>query len=116
MGRRAIPRAAACICSNGPSCPAVDERPTLVERWAELRALREQVTEAIEPLRREKVVGSSLEAEVDGAGRARARGLPDADLAELFITAAVTRGDGDEVTVTRTDDTNAAAAGGICPK
>src|SRR5205085_2512393 len=31
-------------------------------KWAELRALRQQVTEAIEPLRREKVLGSSLEA------------------------------------------------------
>ncbi len=41
-------------------------------RWAELRELRTQVTEAIEPLRRDKVIGSSLEAEVT---------LPEADLA-----------------------------------
>ncbi|MBO0750218.1 MAG: class I tRNA ligase family protein, partial [Porphyrobacter sp.] len=32
-------------------------------KWAELRALRQQVTEAIEPLRRDKLVRSSLEAE-----------------------------------------------------
>jgi isoleucyl-tRNA synthetase len=57
-------------------------------RWAELRALRAQVTEAIEPLRRDKVVGSSLEAEVT---------VPNAEdptfLAELFISSTVQRGD-----------------------
>jgi len=57
-------------------------------RWAELRALRERVTEQIEPLRREKVVGSSLEAEVT---------VPSSEdpalLAELFITSTVHEGD-----------------------
>jgi isoleucyl-tRNA synthetase len=36
-----------------------------VEKWEALRLLRTQVTEAIEPLRREKVIGSSLEVEVE---------------------------------------------------
>jgi len=58
------------------------------ERWRKLRALRTQVTEAIEPLRRDKVVGSSLEAEV---------WVPsDEDpalLEELFITSTVRKGD-----------------------
>jgi isoleucyl-tRNA synthetase len=53
-------------------------------RWSSLRELRASVTEAIEPLRRDKTVGSSLEIEV---------GLPegdfDTDLAELFITGPV---------------------------
>ena len=53
-----------------------------------LRALRTQVTERIEPLRRDKVVGSSLEAEV---------WVPsdeDAELLEeLFITSTVRNGD-----------------------
>jgi isoleucyl-tRNA synthetase len=53
------------------------------------------VTEAIEPLRRDKIVGSSLQVEVQ---------LPEADLspdlAELFITAQVTKGD--RLTVTKT--------------
>jgi isoleucyl-tRNA synthetase len=58
-------------------------------KWAQLRELRSTVTESIEPLRREKVVGSSLEAEVT---------LPElpvsADvLAELFITSTVHEGD-----------------------
>jgi len=65
-------------------------------KWARLRELRTQVTEAIEPLRRDKVIGSSLEAEVT---------LPDlhasADaLAELFIVSAVHSGQ--ELRVTKT--------------
>jgi isoleucyl-tRNA synthetase len=65
------------------------EDTALEARWAELRSLRESVTEAIEPLRREKVIGSSLEAEVTVAS--------DADpvlLAELFIVSSVRQGDG----------------------
>ncbi len=59
-------------------------------KWAGLRELRAAVTEAIEPLRRDKIIGSSLEAEVT---------LPDLpaspeDLAELFIVSAVHKGDG----------------------
>jgi isoleucyl-tRNA synthetase len=65
-------------------------RPIEVDaaRWAELRALRTQTTEAIEPLRREKVLGSSLEAEVTVPS--------DADpalLQELFISSTVHVGD-----------------------
>jgi isoleucyl-tRNA synthetase len=57
-------------------------------KWTALRELRMQVTEAIEPLRREKVIGSSLEAEVTLSE------LPvSADqLAELFIVSAVKKG------------------------
>ncbi|MFT3977690.1 MAG: isoleucine--tRNA ligase [Sphingomonas bacterium] len=66
-------------------------------RWLAVRSLRERVTEAIEPLRREKIVRSSLEAEVTVPD------MPlDADaLAEAFIVARVAPGD--EVTVARTD-------------
>jgi isoleucyl-tRNA synthetase len=58
-------------------------------QWKQLRELRSTVTEAIEPMRRDKVIGSSLEAEVT---------IPDlpapADfLAELFIVSAVHRGE-----------------------
>ena len=67
------------------------------QRWLEVRRLRERVTEAIEPLRREKTVRSSLEAEVT---------VPElplgADaLAEAFIVAKVSTGD--NVAVKRTD-------------
>jgi isoleucyl-tRNA synthetase len=47
--------------------PIVDHRwldPSLGVRWAGIRSSRDQVNEAIEPLRREKVVRSSLEADV----------------------------------------------------
>jgi isoleucyl-tRNA synthetase len=75
-----------------PEVPAVDADDA---KWIALRALRTQVTEAIEPLRRDKLIGSSLEAEV---------AVPsDADpelLAELFITSTVRKGD--EITVTKT--------------
>jgi isoleucyl-tRNA synthetase len=71
-------------------------------KWAGLRALRQQVTEAIEPLRREKVVRSSLEAEVTVPGDVVPAGFSDADLAELFISAAVGRGGA--IAVRRTDD------------
>ncbi|MCL6742103.1 isoleucine--tRNA ligase [Sphingomonas sp. RB56-2] len=65
----------------------------LFAKWSELRSLREQVTEAIEPLRRDKVIGSSLEAQVTVPS--------DADpalLAELFIVSSVKRGDALAVT------------------
>jgi isoleucyl-tRNA synthetase len=65
------------------------EDPSLETRWAVLRELRESVTEAIEPLRRDKVIGSSLEAEVTVASDAHP-GL----LAELFIVSSVKPGDG----------------------
>jgi isoleucyl-tRNA synthetase len=68
-----------------PEMPAVEAEDSA---WAELRALRTQVTEAIEPLRRDKVLGSSLEAEVTVPSAAD----PDF-LAELFITSTVRHGD-----------------------
>jgi isoleucyl-tRNA synthetase len=58
------------------------------ERWRKLRELRAAVTERIEPLRRDKVVGSSLEAEVWVPN-----GADPAFLAELFITSTVHEGD-----------------------
>jgi isoleucyl-tRNA synthetase len=68
-----------------PVVPPVDADEA---RWSALRELRAQVTERIEPLRRDKIVGSSLEAEV---------WVPsDEDpevLAELFITSTVNEGD-----------------------
>ncbi|WP_296679346.1 isoleucine--tRNA ligase [Novosphingobium sp.] len=57
-------------------------------KWEALRAARAAVNEQIEPLRRDKVIGSSLEAAVTYAGDAS-----DVDLAELFIVSSVTRGD-----------------------
>ncbi len=70
----------------------------LTADWAKVRALRERVTEAIEPYRREKTIRSSLEADVTVPELP----LPADALAELFIVASVTQADGD-VTVSRTD-------------
>ncbi len=82
--------------------PEVPAAQADLARWEALRALRQQVTEAIEPLRREKIVGSSLAAEVTVPDDA-----PDAEhpkfLAELFITATVTRGQGAGVAVAPTE-------------
>ncbi len=79
--------------------PAEWQDAGLAERFAALRGLRQTVTEAIEPLRRDKVIGSSLQAEVTVPADA-----PEADLAELFITASVTRGQGDSVSIVPTTD------------
>ena len=73
-------------------------------KWDRLRALREDVMEAIEPLRREKVIRSGLEADVIVPADAVPEGFSDDDLAELFITASVTRSDSADVTVTRTSE------------
>jgi isoleucyl-tRNA synthetase len=73
-------------------------------KWSDLRALRQQVTEAIEPLRREKRVRSSLEAEVVVPEGAVPEGVGDALLAELFISGPVSRGGDDSVAVRASDD------------
>ena len=84
--------------------PSVPQVPADAAKWEALRALRERVTEAIEPLRREKVIRSSNEASVTVPASAVPAGVTDAQLAELFITGTVTRGDGDEVIVTKSSD------------
>ncbi|MEP6101595.1 isoleucine--tRNA ligase [Parasphingorhabdus sp.] len=83
--------------------PEVDARWTdadLAGKWQQIRDAREQVTEAIEPLRREKTIRSSLEAEVIYP----MTDLPiDSDeFAELAIVARIT--DGADIAVTKTDN------------
>jgi isoleucyl-tRNA synthetase len=75
-----------------------------MEKWATLRGLRQQVTEAIEPLRRDKLVRSSLEAEVVVPASAVPEGVSDDLLAELFISGAVSRGTDDRVGVHASDE------------
>jgi isoleucyl-tRNA synthetase len=67
-------------------------------KWAGLRELRTRVTEAIEPLRRDKVLGSSLEADVTLPELP----APAEELAELFIVSSVAAGE--ELRVTRTSN------------
>ncbi|MDF7776846.1 isoleucine--tRNA ligase [Sphingomonas sp. AOB5] len=71
---------------------------SLTADWSQVRALREKVTEAIEPYRREKTIRSSLEAEVTVPSLP----MDESDLAELFIVSKVTQG-GDAVTVQPTE-------------
>ena len=78
-----------------PELPVANDE-ALETKWASLRATRMLVTEAIEPLRRDKVIGSSLEAEITYAGDAG-----DIDLAELFIVSSVASGD--SLTVAKTN-------------
>lgn len=84
--------------------PAEWRDDALATRFAAMRELREDVTEAIEPLRRDKTIRSSLEADVTVPAAAVPEGFTDNDLAELFITATVARGQSDSVTVSRTSD------------
>jgi len=71
--------------------PELPKAEADIAQWNILRDLREQVNEAIEPLRREKKIRSSLEAEVRLSDvEAILRGYADNDfLAELFITGSV---------------------------
>ena len=80
-----------------PELPKLPGDDAVATSWSDVRTLREQVTEAIEPLRREKIVRSSLEAEVTVPKSA----LPPEALAEIFIVAKVTAGDA--VSVIRTE-------------
>jgi isoleucyl-tRNA synthetase len=62
----------------GPSLRWGDE---LVAKWTRLRDVRRSVTEAIEPYRRGKTIGSSLEAQV----KVQLSHADETDLAELLI-------------------------------
>ena len=73
--------------SDWPEVPAVLDG-ALAEKWASIRASRMVATEQIEPMRREKIVGSSLEVEYTHSGV-----FGDVDLAEIFIVSAVHYGD-----------------------
>ncbi|CAN5700403.1 isoleucine--tRNA ligase [soil metagenome] len=72
-----------------PDLPALPGDDAISTTWEDVRRLRVQVTEAIEPLRRDKAVRSSLEAEVT---------VPDLPLSaealtEAFIVSRVLKGD-----------------------
>ncbi len=82
--------------------PAVDAgwvHPALGAKWAAVREARQAVTEAIEPLRREKIIGSSLQADVTTPSTG---GLSPEAFTEICIVASVAPG-GDAVAVKPTD-------------
>ena len=86
-----------------PELPELGDGGELMGRWSRLRDLKDSVTGAIEPFRRDKVIRSSLEAEVKIAADAVPDGqLSATELAELFITADVSTTGGETISVTRT--------------
>ena len=68
----------------------------LDDKWSELRNQRDQVNEAIEPLRREKVIRSSLEADVAMGMSVPSDGV---NFAEIAIVARIETGVGDGIIV-----------------
>ncbi len=83
-----------------PDLPQVIAGET--DRWDKLRGLRDEVMETIEPLRREKIIRSGLEADVTIPADKVPDGFTDDQLAELFIAASVARGQ--TLSVTKTDN------------
>lgn len=71
-----------------PETPADWLNPELAEKWARIRKVRSTVTAALELMRRDKVIGSSLQATVDVwvEDTADAAVFDGLDLAEIFIT------------------------------
>jgi isoleucyl-tRNA synthetase len=63
------------------------DKQTVITWEQDVRGVRREVTEAIEPLRKDKVIGSSLQAEVKYALRNRdvREALKDIDMAEICI-------------------------------
>ncbi|KXU32440.1 isoleucine--tRNA ligase [Sphingobium sp. 22B] len=73
---------------------------SLDDKWAEIRNQRDQVNEAIEPLRREKVIRSSLEADVTMGELVPSDGV---NFAEIAIVARIEMGKGDGIVVKPSD-------------
>jgi isoleucyl-tRNA synthetase len=77
--------------SDWPEVDAAWVDPALGEKWTVVRSIRTEVTGHIEPMRREKAIGSSLEAEVSVrvAWDDDRHGIGALDLAEIAIVSAV---------------------------
>ncbi len=71
----------------GPSLRWGDE---LVDRWNQVRTVRNWVNEDVEPYRRAKVIGSSLAADVNLCLEPELHPLHDVDWSEVLITARTT--------------------------
>ncbi len=98
------PEAGSVHLLEWPEVDAGWRDPALGTKWDVIRAIRERVTESIEPLRRDKVIGSSLEAEIVYPDLEL--GLANetlADLAEIFIVSDVAAGSGEGIDVRKTE-------------
>ena len=94
----------AAAVSTGPEMdPRLREDDGLIEKWTKVREQRSAILEAIEPLRREKIVRSSLEAEVQWPQSGDALALPREAMTEVAIVAAISES-GDALAITRTEN------------
>jgi isoleucyl-tRNA synthetase len=75
--------------SEWPEVDAGWVNPALADRWTDLRLLRLRISAEVEPLRRDKLVGSSLEVDVRAIGYnlEKAQWISTVDMAELAIIA-----------------------------
>jgi isoleucyl-tRNA synthetase len=102
------PAAGSVHLETWPETDAAWRDDALGEKWELLRALRTRVTEAIEPMRRDKIIRSSLEADVgltlSEPDLLAAVGSVDFD--ELCIVSELTAAEGssDQVAVARTEN------------
>ncbi|PCI62590.1 MAG: isoleucine--tRNA ligase [Kordiimonadales bacterium] len=81
-----------------PETPTDWRDDALADKWAKIREVRSTVNAAIEVLRRDKVIGSSLQADaaVTVTDQASLDAFAGLDAAEIFITSGATLAVGDE--------------------
>lgn len=81
-----------------PETPADWRDDALADKWAKIRSARSVVTAAIEVMRRDKVIGSSLQASVDltVTDQATIDAFDGLDAAEIFITSGASISLGEE--------------------
>ena len=86
-----FPGAESVHFSDWPEIDAAWRDEPLAARWERLRVLRSMATQAIEPYRKDKIVGTSLAAALDiRAGGEEAALLASTDFQELAISGTVT--------------------------
>ncbi|HEY0122318.1 MAG TPA: isoleucine--tRNA ligase [Rhizobium sp.] len=91
------PSAVSVHLEQFPAVPADWKNEALAEKWKKIRAVRSVVTGALEIERKDKRIGSSLEAApvVYVADPELMKALEGQDLAEICITSAITINDGE---------------------
>ncbi|MDP8912521.1 MAG: class I tRNA ligase family protein, partial [Pseudomonadota bacterium] len=101
------PEAGSVHLQTWPEVDAGWHDKSLAATWEAIRAVRTRVTEAIEPLRRNKVIGSSLEAKVSLtlAEEAAANAISSVDFSEICIVSELhaDQGDADAIAIARTE-------------
>jgi isoleucyl-tRNA synthetase len=100
-----------------PSLPAEWSDPALAQKWARIRDVRGAITSAVETERREKRIGSSLEAAVTLPAAASGAGFPDDQgWAELAIVSQVRLGEADAVAASAANGTKCVRCWRVLPE